>query len=283
MSVTLSPSENRTYGVTLVCRAWEIGRSTYYDWRDRRSSDAEPRRRGPRPAISDAELAEAIGDLHARLEADYGIRGEGYRKSHARLRPMGIHVGRDRVLRVMREHGLLSPTRVGRARGPQVHDGRITTDRPDEMWGTDATRTLTLEEGQAWIFAAIDHCNGEIVGIHAASRGNRYEALEPINQAVRARFGEVEQGLAAGLALRHDHGTQYMSRAFQAELAFLGIESNPSFVRQPERNGTPNASCGPSRSSCSGSVTSGPSRTCASRCSTFSAPTTVKGHHPSRT
>ena len=127
MSVTLSPSENRTYGVTLVCRAWEIGRSTFYDWRGRRDSGIEPLRRGPRPAIPDAELAEAIRDLHAQLERDFGIRGEGYRKTHARLRPIGIKAGRDRVLRVMREHGLLSPTRAGRARGPQVHDGRITT------------------------------------------------------------------------------------------------------------------------------------------------------------
>lgn len=237
MSVTLSPSANRTYGVTLVCRTWEIGRSTFYDWRIRRDSDVKPRRRGPRPALSDAELVGAIRELHARLEADFGIRGEGYRKTHARLRLLGIHVSRDRVLRVMREHGLVSPTRVGRARGPRVHDGRITTDRPNEMWGTDATQTLTLDEGKAWIFAAIDHCTGEIVGIHAASRGNRFEALEPIHQGVRARFGEVEQGVAAGLALRHDHGTQYVSRAFQAQLDFLGVESSPSYVRQPEGNG----------------------------------------------
>ncbi|MEO0650074.1 MAG: hypothetical protein AAFZ65_05305 [Planctomycetota bacterium] len=77
MSVTLSPSENRTYGVTLACRAWEIGRSTCYDWRGRRDSDVEPRRRGPHPAISDAELAEAIRNLHAQLETDVGIREEG--------------------------------------------------------------------------------------------------------------------------------------------------------------------------------------------------------------
>ena len=55
MSVTLSPSENRTYGVALVFRAWEIDRSTFYDWRGRRDSDVKPRRRGPRPPISKIE------------------------------------------------------------------------------------------------------------------------------------------------------------------------------------------------------------------------------------
>ena len=33
-------------------------------------------------------------------------------------------------------------------------------------------------------------------------------------------------GLVRGLAVRHDHGSQYMSDAFQKELAFLGIESS---------------------------------------------------------
>src|SRR4029078_8866493 len=37
--------------------------------------------------------------------------------------------------------------------------------------------------------------------------------------------------------IRHDHGSQYMSDAFQQELAFLGIASSPAFVRAPEGNG----------------------------------------------
>jgi putative transposase len=37
--------------------------------------------------------------------------------------------------------------------------------------------------------------------------------------------------------LRHDHGSQYVSDAFQREIAFLGIASSPAFVRAPEGNG----------------------------------------------
>ena len=40
-----------------------------------------------------------------------------------------------------------------------------------------------------------------------------------------------------GLAVRHDHGPAYMADDFQDELKFLGIESSPSFVREPEGNG----------------------------------------------
>ena len=50
-------------------------------------------------------------------------------------------------------------------------------------------------------------------------------------------FGAFAQGIARGLSARHDHGSQYMSDAFQQELAFLGIESSPAFVRAPEGNG----------------------------------------------
>ena len=43
---------------------------------------------------------------------------------------------------------------------------------------------------------------------------------------------------AAGIRLRHDHGSQYMSDDFQAEVAFLGMESSPAFVRQPSSHGS---------------------------------------------
>ena len=67
--------------------------------------------------------------------------------------------------------------------------------------------------------------------------GNRFEALEPIRQGVRQHFGGFDRGIAAGLAIRHDHGSASMSEDFQRELAFLGMTSSPSFVREPEGNG----------------------------------------------
>ena len=44
-------------------------------------------------------------------------------------------------------------------------------------------------------------------------------------------------GVADGLRLRHDHGSNYLADDFQQEVAFFGIESSPSFVREPEGNG----------------------------------------------
>ena len=67
--------------------------------------------------------------------------------------------------------------------------------------------------------------------------GSRFEALEPIRQGVRERFGAIGKGVAHGLRLRHDHGANYLADDFQQEVAFFGIESSPSFVREPEGNG----------------------------------------------
>ena len=87
------------------------------------------------------------------------------------------------------------------------------------------------------MFIAVDHHSAECVGVHAARHGTRFEALEPIRQGVRRCFGAFAKDAAHGLSVRHDHGSQYMSDVFQKELAFLGVESSPAFVRAPEGNG----------------------------------------------
>ena len=69
------------------------------------------------------------------------------------------------------------------------------------------------------------------------SRATLCEALEPVCQGVRRHFGGLGATAARGLWLRHDHGSQYMSDHFQKEIAFLGIQSSPAFVRAPEGNG----------------------------------------------
>ena len=138
--------------------------------------------------------------------------------------------------RLMRENQRLSPYRQLPVTN-HLHDGVIITDQPDQMWGTDATATVTVAEGNVTVFAAIDHCSAECIGIHAAKKENRFEALDPVRQGVRERFGAFYQNSAVGLRLRHDHGSVCMSDDFQAEIRFLGIDSSPAFVRQPEGNG----------------------------------------------
>lgn len=178
--------------------------------------------------MADAALVDAI---RAALSGS-PFHGEGHRKVWAQLRMSGIRTSRRRVLRLMGEHGLLAPSRVGSPRGPRNHDGTIVPDRVDEMWGTDLTTAWT-GKGQVAVFVAVDHRSAGCVGIHAACRATRFEALEPIHQGVRRHFGASAKNVARGLSVRHDHGSRYMSDVFQKELAFLDIESSPAFVHAP--------------------------------------------------
>jgi putative transposase len=230
MSRRVSPSTDKTYGIERVARLWGVPRATVY--RHRRPSGGERRRPGPVGAMRDDALVEAI----RKLLEDSPFHGEGYRKLWARLRFAGIRTSRRRVLRLTREHGLLAHQRPGRPRGPRAHDGTITTERVDLMWGTDLTSVMT-GEGQAAVFVTVDHCSTECLGIHASRGADRFEALEPVRQAVRRCRGGFAEGVAAGIRLRHDHGSQYVSHDFRKELRFLGIESSPAFVREPEGNG----------------------------------------------
>lgn len=231
MSRTASPSSGTPYGVATVCRVWRVARATVYRHRAP-APPTPPRRPGPAGPVSDPGLVEAI----RRVLHDSPFHGEGHRKVWARLRIAGIRTSKRRVLRLMRENDLLAPSRAGAPRGPRAHDGTIIPDTVDVMWGTDLTTTIT-GQGQVAVFVAVDHHSAECVGIHAALRATRFEALEPLRQGVRRHFGTFAKGVARGLALRHDHGSQYMADDFQKELRFLGITSSPAFVRAPEGNG----------------------------------------------
>jgi transposase InsO family protein len=105
------------------------------------------------------------------------------------------------------------------------------------MWGTDGTRFYTMDSGWCWLFATVDHFNSECLGWHITKYGDRYAALEPVRQAVTNEFRAFEKGVATGLSLRMDNGSQYTSGVFEDELDFLGIA--PSFTEpySPESNG----------------------------------------------
>src|SRR5712692_5512355 len=115
--------------------------------------------------------------------------------------------------------------------------GTITTTRPDEMWGTDATRFYTEVDGWCWFFGAIDHFSDDIVGWHTAKLGDRWAALEPLRQGVRHAFGRFGKDVARGLRIRCDWGPQYIADAWINEVKWLGITISPSYVGEPECNG----------------------------------------------
>ena len=166
MSGAQSISTRRAYGVQRVCRVWHRARSSVYARRQATRSPALCRRRGPIGAAPDDVL---VAHIRRVLEAS-PFHGEGYRKAWAKLRVAGMRTSKERVRRLMREHDLQAPQRAGHAHGPKAHDGTITTEAPDVMWGTDMTATVTVAEGAAFVFVAVDHCATACIGLQSRMR-----------------------------------------------------------------------------------------------------------------
>ena len=85
MAEATSPATGHRYGVARVCRIWDVPRSSFYAalqaGADGTHATAGPARRGPKPAVSDADLLAAIRADLARSP----WTGEGHRKVWAEL------------------------------------------------------------------------------------------------------------------------------------------------------------------------------------------------------
>lgn len=233
MSAAISPATSQSYGVQRVCRIWGLPRSSFYHAIHRVAAAQPAARRGPVPPVAEDSLRAAIrADIAASP-----LRGEGHRKVWARLRyGLGLVVGRNRVLRLMRENQLLSPYRHP-PRPANDHAGTMLTSAPDRLWGTGASMVQTTKDGRVWVFAALDHFNSEIIGHYVSTDGSRFAALEPISQAVSTRFGGIDADAARGVIIRADNGPQYISGHFTRQIAHWGMALSHSFPHQPETNG----------------------------------------------
>jgi transposase InsO family protein len=230
----VSPATGRAYPVTMLCEVYGVARSTFYAAARTPVRESPPKKRGPRTKLTDDQLVEGI----RQTLRERPFHGEGHRKVHAVLRHRkDVRVGRNLVLRLMRQEGLLAPTRRGHPHGDKAHEGSIVTQRPNQIWGTDATRFETEENGGCWFFGAIDHYCDDILGWSVAKIGDRFQALEPIRQGLGREYGALSKDVARGLTVRCDHGSQYVSHDFRAELAYFGISISYAYVGEPEGNG----------------------------------------------
>ena len=124
MTRTTSPGSGIPYGLARVCRVWRTARAMVYRHCSPAPADP-PRRRGPSGPMPDAALVEAIRTVLSGSP----FHGEGHRKVWARLRIAGVRTSKRRVLRLMREHGLLAP-RASARRGDHA-----TTTAPSSPTG----------------------------------------------------------------------------------------------------------------------------------------------------
>jgi putative transposase len=196
------------FAVELVCRTLGVSRSAHYERRGGRRSAR---------AIGDEQLAATIRRVH---EANF--EAYGYRKLHLALKRQGVQdVGRDRVKRLMREHGIQGAKRRGKpwrtttpdpnaARRPDLVEREFTAAGPDELYVADFTY-LRCWEGLLFFAFVIDVYSRRVVGWQLAGHMRASLVCDALRMAVctRSRHGADVQ-----LVHHSDRGSQYLGLDF---------------------------------------------------------------------
>jgi len=148
-------------------------------------------------------------------------------------------VNRKRVLRVMKERGLLVRSRRLRARCRKEW-GRVEASAPNQIWQSDMTKIWAGPAvGWAYLVSVIDCCTREIAGWNLSHRCRTKDALAAAEQAVLERLPEGSR--EANIMLTTDNGTQFTSSRFLETLGRL--DANTS--RHPRRlDGPLGTTCG---------------------------------------
>ena len=206
MSAFIDRQRAAGFAVELICRTLGVSRSAHYA---RQSGPPSAR------AVRDAGLVETIRKVHLENFEAYG-----YRKLHLALRRHGVEVGRDRVKRLMRAHGIQGAKRRGKkwktttpdpqaGRRPDLVERDFTAARPDELYVADFTY-LRCWEGLVYLAFVIDVYSRRVVGWQLTSHMRASLVCDALKMAVsiRPRGADVE------LVHHSDRGSQYTSSDF---------------------------------------------------------------------
>ncbi len=201
-----------------MCRVLEVSTSGYYTWRKRPPSKRDQK---------DAMLTKRISQIHENSRGTYGSP-----RVHAALQTEGIHVGKKRVARLMKEAGLRGISRrkrpsttvrsdTGRA-VPDLVDRDFTASRPDELWVADITY-LPTQEGYLYLAVVIDAYSRKVVGWEMAGHLRSELVLEALDMAAEQRSPEK--------TIHHsDQGCQYTAVAFGKQCKDEGVRPSMGSV-----------------------------------------------------
>jgi putative transposase len=216
------------YPLSLVCRALGVSRAGFYKSQHRARAPQCP----PQQPRYDKALARRMRGLLDREESF------GYRRVWAWLRfKEGRRVNPKAVHRIMQLKGWQCRLWHRPAQRPQpTWAKRSTTDQPDRLWATDATKIWCGRDGWATLVGILDAGSRECVGYRFAQVGRAIEAVDALEQAVAHRYGSLT-AVPAGLRLRHDNGSIFLARQFVTTARQLGITQEFIPRRSPEYNG----------------------------------------------
>ena len=204
------------YKVAWLCEALLVSRSGYYHW--------VVRRRQPSPRqLENIHLRERIRAEFARSRQTYGSP----RLAHA----LGCPGRRNRIARLMRAERIFARQRSKyRPKTTDSHHGgpiapnrlpKLTLQRPDQAWATDATCILT---GQGWLYlvAVLDLHTRRVVG------WAMHQILDARLVIAALRMALLQRRPKAALIIHSDRGMQFASAAYRQVLAQHGLTASMS-------------------------------------------------------
>lgn len=194
-----------------MCRLYGVTRAGYYAWRSRERSERERQ---------NATLAEEIRAVHAESRGTYGSP-----RVHQVLRRRGRCVGKHRVARLMRAHGIKARVATIRYTNPSIQRfyGKIPNQSlghelngPDQVWVGDITY---LKVGPIYRYLAVvmDKYSRKVVGWAYGPRKDVALTIKALNRAVQSRRPKP------GLIFHTDRGVEYAALRFKQRAEELGI------------------------------------------------------------
>jgi putative transposase len=204
------------FGVEPICKVLQVAPSTYYAAKRRESVPSARARR-------DAWLMPILFALWVANRKVYGAQ-----KLWKAARRAGHDIGRDQVVRLMRELGIAGVSRQRKKvfttradpdawRAPDLVDRNFTAAAPNRLWVTDLTYVPT-RSGMAYVCFIVDAFSRMIVGWRVASNMKTEMVLDALEMARRSRGGRR----LVGLITHSDAGSQFTSVRFTERLDEIG-------------------------------------------------------------
>lgn len=199
-----------SYPTATLCRVFNVKRSSFYEWMERRS----------RPRIRREKLRAKVVGLHAESREAMGSR-----MISKRLKAESFSVGRSLAAALMREANIASKQRRPhpfRSKGVEafVAPNRLKRNfKPtaiNQVWCGDVT-SLSVGKRSVHLAVVIDLFARRVIG-WAFSLINDANL---VSKALRMAAGHRQIG--PELIFHSDQGCQYTSRKFQTELERYGI------------------------------------------------------------
>jgi putative transposase len=203
--------------VQRMCALLGVSRSGYYD---------HVARQGEPPPSDEERLVAKMRAFQAAANGTYGKR-----RMHRELAADGELVGRRRVRRLMREHGIVAvqtklfrkTTDSNHALGyaPNLLQQNFATASADRVWVGDITYLWT---GEGWCYLAVllDLFSRRVVGWALDEHMRADLPLRALSRALESR--NPQQGL-----IHHsDRGSQYAAQNYRKLLAVWGVAQSMS-------------------------------------------------------